>query len=195
VGDWNKYQILHFITDIQNSTAVNCCVLLVPSSCYGDPCHHGSECPGVAGGGYGLQIRRVAANILNKQSRTADKGGPPTSGLGEELRTARHRDGALVNKVMNIRVPKETENFLNSCSTISFSRRTLLHGVSWFFNHQMFVSILNFVRNCFLLTLWTVQCRGYHTVLEAHGLEDILAMEFLWFSSVPPDKCWDKTLI
>jgi hypothetical protein len=36
-------------------------------------CHHGMERPQVADGGGGLQIWRVAANILNKQSRTADK--------------------------------------------------------------------------------------------------------------------------
>jgi hypothetical protein len=30
----------------------------------------------------GLQIWRVAVNILNKQSRTDDGGGPPASGLG-----------------------------------------------------------------------------------------------------------------
>jgi hypothetical protein len=35
-------------------------------------------------------IRRVAANISNKQSRTADKGGPPAWGLGEVL-TSPHR--------------------------------------------------------------------------------------------------------
>jgi hypothetical protein len=35
----------------------------------------------------GLQIWRVAANILNKQSRTADKGGPPSWGLGVGLTT------------------------------------------------------------------------------------------------------------
>jgi hypothetical protein len=38
------------------------------------PCHYGMARPQVADGGDGLQIRRVAANILNKQSRTADKG-------------------------------------------------------------------------------------------------------------------------
>jgi hypothetical protein len=37
------------------------------------PCHHGMARPQVADGGNGLQIWRVAANILNKQSRTADK--------------------------------------------------------------------------------------------------------------------------
>jgi hypothetical protein len=36
----------------------------------------------VADGGEGLQIWRVAANILNKQSLTADKGCPPVWGLG-----------------------------------------------------------------------------------------------------------------
>jgi hypothetical protein len=34
-------------------------------------CHHGMARPRVADRGYGLQIWRVAANILNRQSRTA----------------------------------------------------------------------------------------------------------------------------
>jgi hypothetical protein len=37
------------------------------------PCHHGMADPQVADGGDALQVRNVAANILNKQSRTADK--------------------------------------------------------------------------------------------------------------------------
>jgi hypothetical protein len=37
------------------------------------PCHHSVAHPQVADGD-GLEIRRVAANILNKQSQTADKG-------------------------------------------------------------------------------------------------------------------------
>jgi hypothetical protein len=37
-------------------------------------CHDGVARPQVAGGGEGLQVRRVAANILNKQSQTADRG-------------------------------------------------------------------------------------------------------------------------
>jgi hypothetical protein len=36
--------------------------------------HNGMEHPRVADGGDDLQIRRVAAHILNQQSRTADKG-------------------------------------------------------------------------------------------------------------------------
>jgi len=39
---------------------------------------------------------------------------------------------AVVNAVMNVRVPKNTGNFLTSCGTVSFSRRTLLHGVNLF---------------------------------------------------------------
>jgi hypothetical protein len=38
------------------------------------PCRHGVARPQVADGGEGLQIWRVPASILNKQSRTADKG-------------------------------------------------------------------------------------------------------------------------
>jgi len=37
---------------------------------------------------------------------------------------------ALVNAVMNPRVPQIAVNFLTSFKPISFSRRTLLHGVS-----------------------------------------------------------------
>jgi hypothetical protein len=37
---------------------------------------------------------------------------------------------ALVNAVMNLRVPKNWGNFLTSCKPISFTRRTLLHGIS-----------------------------------------------------------------
>jgi hypothetical protein len=36
------------------------------------PCHNSTGRPRVADGGEGLRIWRVAANILNKQSRTAD---------------------------------------------------------------------------------------------------------------------------
>jgi hypothetical protein len=36
------------------------------------PCPHGMARPQVSDGGDFLQIFRVAANILNKQSRTAD---------------------------------------------------------------------------------------------------------------------------
>jgi hypothetical protein len=48
------------------------------------PCHHGMACPQVADGGKTLHILRVTANILNKQSRTADKGWPPSLGVGRE---------------------------------------------------------------------------------------------------------------
>jgi hypothetical protein len=43
--------------------------------------------PQVADGGDGLQIWSVAVNILNKQPRTANKGGPPDWVLGVGLNT------------------------------------------------------------------------------------------------------------
>jgi hypothetical protein len=39
---------------------------------------------------------------------------------------------ALVNMVMKLRVPQKDGNFSISLVTVSFSRRTLLHGISYF---------------------------------------------------------------
>jgi hypothetical protein len=56
--------------------------IIMISKCKGVPCHHGMVCPQVVDGGNGLQIWRVTANILNKQSRTADKGWSSSLGVG-----------------------------------------------------------------------------------------------------------------
>jgi hypothetical protein len=42
----------------------------------------------------------------------------------------RHSWRAIVYAVMNLRVQYNAGNFLTSCKPVSFSRRTLLHGVS-----------------------------------------------------------------
>jgi hypothetical protein len=51
--------------------------------CYVGPCHHGMARPRVADGGDGLQIWRVAANVLNKQSRLVEKGRSSSLGVGQ----------------------------------------------------------------------------------------------------------------
>jgi len=45
-------------------------------------CHHGMARPRFADGGDGLQIWKVAPNILNKQSGTADKEWSSDLGVG-----------------------------------------------------------------------------------------------------------------
>jgi hypothetical protein len=46
------------------------------------PCHHGMARAQVANGGDALQFWRAPANILNKQSQTADKGWFSSLGVG-----------------------------------------------------------------------------------------------------------------
>jgi hypothetical protein len=50
------------------------------------PYHHGMARPKVADGGESLQIWRVAANMLNKQSGRADRGWSSSSGIGRGAR-------------------------------------------------------------------------------------------------------------
>jgi hypothetical protein len=47
-----------------------------------------------------------------------------------DLAEDRDRWRALANSVMNRRAPQNEVNFLTSCKLVSFSKRTLLHGVS-----------------------------------------------------------------
>jgi hypothetical protein len=53
----------------------------------------------IADGGDGLQIWRVAANILNKQSRTADRGFSSSLGVGRGLKTVHRKKISLLRNV------------------------------------------------------------------------------------------------
>ena len=46
------------------------------------------------------------------------------------LAPVRGRWRTLLSAVMNLQFPQNPGNFLTSCKTVSFSRRTLHHGVS-----------------------------------------------------------------
>jgi hypothetical protein len=51
------------------------------------PCHQGMICPQVLNGGNGLQVWRVAANILNEHLWTAEKDCPSSLWVGLRLTT------------------------------------------------------------------------------------------------------------
>jgi hypothetical protein len=56
------------------------------------PSHPGMADTRVTDGGDGVQIWRVAANVLNKQPRTAVRGVPLAWGWGEGLTTPHHKN-------------------------------------------------------------------------------------------------------
>jgi len=53
-------------------------------------------------------------------------------GVRDWIELVQHMDRcrAVVNAVMNVRVPLNEGNFLTSCNPVSFTRRAVLHGVS-----------------------------------------------------------------
>jgi hypothetical protein len=97
-------------------------------------------------GTYGVEERRIQQVLFGKpegkrrlarpRPRWEDNIGMYLRVLGcdrmdwIELAQNRDRRRTLVNSVMNLRVPKNEGNFLISWKPVSFSRKTLLHGVS-----------------------------------------------------------------
>jgi hypothetical protein len=72
------------------------------------PCRHDVAHPQVADGGDGLQIWRESANISTKQSRTADRGGPPACGLGVGLITVKQVCYEMSRRASDKQNDKET---------------------------------------------------------------------------------------
>ena len=66
----------------------------------------------------------------------------------------RARWQTLVNAVMNLRVPWNAGNLLTSCKPVSFSRRTLHHGVSKLVKEYTNSLYCTFVKQTNLNVLW-----------------------------------------
>jgi hypothetical protein len=68
---------------------------------------------------------------------------------------------ALVNTVMNLRVPQKAVNYLTSWLTIKFSIRNLLHGVSYVVKYEYMVSQRK--TNCILenCNYWHFKSRSF----------------------------------
>jgi hypothetical protein len=81
------------------------------------------------GGGLGVELTSPRRNFLWNVTKVLAHGG-----VGVDwIYLAQDRDHwrALVNTVMNIRIPQHVGKFLNSRATGGFSRRTQLTGVHW----------------------------------------------------------------
>jgi hypothetical protein len=72
----------------------------IPECSMLSPCHHNMARSQTSDGGDGHQIRRVAANILNKQSWTADRGCPPAWMFGVGLTTPHRKTPNLLSNVL-----------------------------------------------------------------------------------------------
>jgi len=77
----------------------------------------------------------------------------------------RDRWRTLVNAVMNLRVPWNAGNFLISCKPVSFSRRTLHHGVSKYIYPSRSISVhIQFFRPGFFCVY--SGCIGYAEIKD-----------------------------
>jgi hypothetical protein len=70
--------------------------------------------------------RRIWENTIKMDLQEVGCGGMDWIELAQD----RDRWRALMNEVINLRILYNAGDFLTSCKQASFSRRTLLHGVS-----------------------------------------------------------------
>ena len=114
------------------------------------------EDPGIDG--------RIILRWIFRMWRGKEGGGMDWTDLAQD----RVRWQALGNVVMNLQVPKNGGNFLTSWELLSFSRRTLLHGISkvghkTFFLHSSLTTILpsDYIRHLMGIRVHHNSCSSY----------------------------------
>jgi len=117
-----------------------------------------------------LDVYKSASNIRTDLQEVGC-GYMDWNGLAQD----RDRWRTLVSAIMNLRVPWNAGNFSTSCKPVSFSRRTLHHGVSKY--------------TCFKIYIWNKHTYTHHGYLMCFNVLSLAGVHLMCRTQVqqPPE--------